>query len=156
MQTEKVKEAPNIGVKKIEVLVVKPGKTPETVMIDQTLEAMQEVVDGLIESIMPFDDDATIICNEEGKLLGMPLNRGLYDSDGNLQDIIAGTFFVALAPDDSEFFESLPPEKIKKYYELFRLPEMFMMFGGKIKGIKYETEGEDYDEDELEESVYYG
>jgi hypothetical protein len=155
MQSEKMNEPPEAEEKMIEVLVVRPGKTPETAMIGQSLESMQKVVDGLIESIMPFEDDVAIICNEEGKLLGMPLNRGLYDSNGNLQDIIAGTFFVALAPDDSEYFESLPPDKISKYFEMFKLPEMFMMFGGKIRGIKYEPEGEDIESEEFEDSVFY-
>ena len=137
MQSEKMNEPPEAEEKMIEVLVVRPGKTPETAMIGQSLESMQKVVDGLIESIMPFEEDVAIICNEEGKLLGMPLNRGLYDSNGNLQDIIAGTFFVALAPDDSEYFESLPPDKISKYFEMFKLPEHICVEGDHVEATPY-------------------
>ena len=33
---------------------------------------MQEVVGGDIEEYMPYDDDVAIICNEEGKMRGLP------------------------------------------------------------------------------------
>ena len=46
--------------------------------IDDTLEAMQKVVGGDIEKYMPFDDDVAIICNEEGKVNGLPPNRAVY------------------------------------------------------------------------------
>lgn len=35
-----------------------------------------------------------LICNDEGKLLGLPANRALRDSEGNLYDIVCGTFFL--------------------------------------------------------------
>lgn len=47
----------------------------------------------------------------------MPLNRPLFDEDGKLYDVIAGTFFIAgLSEDD---FASLPPELIEKYTAMF-------------------------------------
>lgn len=64
--------------KKISVLLVEPDKYPKVVEIDDTLEAMQEVVGGDIEEYMPFEDEVAIICNEEGKMLGLPLNRAIY------------------------------------------------------------------------------
>ena len=63
---------------KLKILVVEPGKYPKTVTIDDTLEAMQQVVGGYIEEYMPFEDEVAIICNEEGKLQGLPLNRAIY------------------------------------------------------------------------------
>ena len=35
-----------------------------------------------------------LVCNDEGKLFDLELNRGLQDEDGNLYDIMAGTFLV--------------------------------------------------------------
>ena len=76
------------------VLLIEPGKTPRHTEIDGTLEGMQQVVGGYIQAIYPFEDPVALICNEEGKLLGLPLNRALKDGDGDIYDIIAGTFFL--------------------------------------------------------------
>ena len=51
----------------------KPGCEPEVIDIENTLEAFQAEVDGHIEAVTIFDD-AVIICNEEGRLLGLPHN----------------------------------------------------------------------------------
>ena len=48
---------------KIKVLLVEPEKYPKEIVIDDSLEAMQEVVGGDIEEYMPYDDDVAIICN---------------------------------------------------------------------------------------------
>ena len=42
---------------KIKVLLVEPEKYPKEIVIDDSLEAMQEVVGGDIEEYMPFDDE---------------------------------------------------------------------------------------------------
>lgn len=117
---------------KISVLLVQPGKYPKMIEIEDSLEAMQKVVGGDIEEYMPFDDDIAIICNEEGKINGMPLNRTIYGEDKEMIDIIAGDFFVAYAPIESEKFLSLPREMADKYHEKFKYPERFRMTG---KGI---------------------
>lgn len=62
----------------IRVLLVKPGESPKATMIGNTLEDMQKAVGGYIESLMPFDDEVALICNEEGKIEGLPLNRAIY------------------------------------------------------------------------------
>ena len=63
--------------KQIKVLLLQPRKTPKPIEIENTLEAMQAVVGGDIEEYAPFDDDVVLICNEEGKLRGLPLNRAI-------------------------------------------------------------------------------
>ena len=96
---------------KIKVLLVEPEKYPKEIVIDDSLEAMQEVVGGDIEEYMPYDDDVAIICNEEGKMRGLPLNRAVYVQDNDkkeMVDIICGKFFICYAPPESESFQSLP------------------------------------------------
>lgn len=72
------KEPVEAGSGKISVLLVEPNKYPKMIEIDDTLEAMQTVVGGDIEEYMPFEDEVAIICNEEGKLIGLPPNRAIY------------------------------------------------------------------------------
>lgn len=69
----------------IEVLMVEPGKRPYRTTIENTLEAMQQKVGGLIECVV-LDEEAILVCNDEGKLIGMEGNRRLGS------DIIAGRF----------------------------------------------------------------
>lgn len=110
---------------KITVLLVEPGKYSKPIEIEDTLEAMQEVVGGDIEEYMPFDDEVAIICNEEGKMNGSELNRAVYSKDKQILDVIAGKFFVAYAPFESESFLSMPKDLMKKYEDKFRYPERF-------------------------------
>ena len=60
------------------VVLLEPGKLARVATIDSSLEGMQKVVGGLIEPFYPFDEPVCIICNEEGKLNSMPLNRAIY------------------------------------------------------------------------------
>jgi len=60
------------------VLLVEPGKLAKEAFIGTSLEDMQKVVEGDIEQFMPFEDEVAIICNEEGKMNGMQLNRAVY------------------------------------------------------------------------------
>ena len=72
------KEPVEAGSGKISVLLVEPDRYPRMIEIDDTLEAMQEVVGGDIEEYMPFEDEVAIVCHEEGKLIGLPPNRAIY------------------------------------------------------------------------------
>ena len=53
------------------ILEVMPGRKPERKVIPHTLEAMQSVVGGYIQAIYPYEDMVAIVCNEEGKLIGL-------------------------------------------------------------------------------------
>ena len=226
---------------KISVVLVEPNKYPEVVEIEDTLEAMQKIVGGYIEQYMPFDDEVAIICNDEGKLNGLPLNRAIYSEPENVEmsyqqlkahlrqaekdrshtvgyivftadsfdksyteeertyvvgsnnkafiegmggysiyassldgsdknvrleaymadeyggdngwkiekcyvkdessremlDIIAGKFFIAYAPFESEKFLSMPNELAQKYKEKFKYPERFSVTDDGIKAEPY-------------------
>lgn len=121
---------------KLSVLLVEPGKCPKVIEIEDTLEAMQNIVGGDIEVYEPFDDEIAIVCNEEGKVKGLPLNRAIYSDRGELVDIIAGTFFVCYAPVDSEGFLNLPKELAEKYEEYFKEPESFNTEAGGVMVIR--------------------
>lgn len=65
---------------KILVAIKEPGREPYVEHIDNTLEEMQEIVGGYIETF-GFAQDACIVCNEEGKLMGLPYNVRLLGQD---------------------------------------------------------------------------
>lgn len=109
------------------ILVIEPLEKPYIKEIDGSLESMQKIVGGLIQAIYPYENkDVALVCNEEAKLIDLPLNRALYDDKGQIYDIIAGTFFLCQAPADSENFESLTDEQIKRYKEKYRYSEIYM------------------------------
>ena len=97
----------------MKILVVEPMKTPTVQEIDHTLSAMQELVGGTIQAVYPFDDPVALVCNDEGKLLGLPWNRALTDESGVPYDIVCGTFFVVGIGDEN--FTSLTEQQVEKY-----------------------------------------
>ena len=119
------------------LIVVEPRKKPVVQDIGSDLESMQKIVGGPIQAIYPFEEPVALICNEEGKLLNLPLNRALRDEEGNVYDIISGTFFVCAAPPDSDRFEGLTDQQVKTYTERFAMPEMFLDVGGDLFVLPY-------------------
>ena len=119
----------------MDVLIVEPEKAPRMASITGDLNSLQQVVGGYIEAVYPYDDPVAIVCNEEVKLIGLPLNRKLED-----HDIIAGTFIVCgLGEED---FDSLTPELAEKYREKFADPEIFMKMGSRIVAIPIKPKDE--------------
>lgn len=95
---------------KIKCLLVKPYELPEEIEIENTLEAKQHLVGGYIECVYPTDDDSVVfICNEEGKMNGMKLNRDIG------YDIIAGPFIILGDDYENGDFKSLTGDQIMKY-----------------------------------------
>ena len=121
----------------MKIIVVEPQKKPAVQEIDAGLEAMQKIVGGSIEAVYPFEEPVALICNEEGKLLNLPMNRALRDGDGNVYDIISGTFFLCAAPPDSDRFAGLTDQQAKTYMERFSTPEMFLNVGGDLFVLPY-------------------
>ena len=123
------------------VLIIEPERRPEVREIDGSLKSMQGVVGGLIQALNPFDDPGlALVCNDEGKLLNLPANRGLRDKNGQIYDIVCGTFFICGAPADSDHFTSLTPEQIERYRKRFYTPEMFWGMDGRIVCLPMEIE----------------
>ena len=86
-------------VKELTVLMVEPGEHPKVTKIKDDLDALQKAVSigadyqGLIEFVSLGNGDC-IMCNEEGKLIGLEGNRRL----GN--DILVGVFYIMSENED--------------------------------------------------------
>ena len=123
---------------KISVLVVEPEKKPYAKEISSGLSSLQHEVGGYIQAVYPYEEPVALICDEEAKLKGSELNRVLRDEDGQIYDVVAGTFLiVGLGEDD---FTSLTPEHMKQFKEKFETPEMFMRINGKLVVLPMEDE----------------
>ena len=112
------------------VLMVEPGKAPYEMQIGSDLQSMQALVGGYIQAVYPYEEPVALIANESGKLDGLTLNRALRDADGDIYDIVAGSFFiVGLGQND---FTDLPHELAEQFAAQFRQPEIFMPVDDKI------------------------
>ena len=120
----------------IRVVMLEPGKPARIVDLDRSLEGMQKAVGGYIEAYYPFEEEVCIICNEEGKIIGLPLNRAIYNDEKEIIDVIAGTAFICSVGE--EHFESLTPEQAQKYRKQFLHPEVFVRTSQGIKAIPIE------------------
>ena len=122
----------------LSVLKIAPGQHPQQVEIDNDLKALQQAVGGSIDAVYPFADPVAIICNDEGKLMGLPLNRALRDENGQTYDVLTGNFLVVgLGKED---FASLSPELAQKYEEEFHQPEAFLPLGRRLMVIPVSDE----------------
>lgn len=84
------------GLKENQILVVikEPGQAPRVEpLFDNTLDAFKQAVGGWIECVT-IADDLVIICNEEGRLRGLPFNVDVLGVG------FVGTVVVAGAKDD--------------------------------------------------------
>ena len=118
---------------KIKVLAVEPMQEPYVKEIDAGLKSLQKEVGGRIQALYPFDEKAAVVCNDEGKINGMELNRALRDDNGRIYDIIAGPFLICGL--DGDRFGSLPDKLINKFSEQFKQPETFVRVGRDILAI---------------------
>lgn len=134
------------------VLIVEPMKAPYMKEIGEGLKALQGVVGGNIEAVYPFEEPIALICNEEGKLEGLPLNRALRDENGEIYDIISGPFFIAgLGEED---FTSLSPELAEKFQKQFAASETFISIGGEIVAIPVDVQPAKPSPDKLHSEAY--
>lgn len=116
----------------MQVVIVEPEKKPRVQSIEDSLASMQEIVGGTIQAVYPFDEPVALICNDEGKLLSLPLNRALRDSDGRVYDIVAGTFFLCGATASSDRFDSLTEEQAQHFLKRFSASEQFVRVGDAV------------------------
>ena len=103
--------------------------------VDNSLEAEQAHVNynephGLI-AVVSITDEIDVICNDEGKLKNLPINRFLISDDGVVLDMLVGNImcvrhnsdgeFTSIKEDDIPIIEShlipLMPDKMVDYEE---------------------------------------
>ena len=116
-QTDKLERAAELPRKMTKVLVVEPMKPCEVREISHDLKTLQGMVGGSIEMVSPFNEAVAIVCNAEGKVLGLPFNCPLCDNHGIPYNIVCGTFFIAGV--GSEDFISLTDEQLRSYKAMF-------------------------------------
>ena len=121
--------------KTIRVVYVEPGKVAQVIELGTELEDLQAAVGGNIEPFYPFDEAVAIVCNDEGKYNGMFPNRAVYGENGEMIDIIFGSFFICDCSGES--FGSLSEEQIKVYKGKFQNPERFFQVNNKIVAVPY-------------------
>ena len=103
--------------KEIDILVVEPGEAPRPAKAEDTLEAFQQIVGGPIEAGCYLPQRVMLICNGEGKHMGLMPNR---ENPMDSGDFIAGTFL--LCSFEGEHFASLTPAQQTQFQAYFALP----------------------------------
>ena len=97
----------------IKALVKRPGRPAEMIWLRNTLESYQRIVGGHIEA-ENLASDVVIICNEEGKLLGLPYNCTLCGED------FVGTIIITGSKrDDFSSLKYSPEELLRVMPQLF-------------------------------------
>jgi hypothetical protein len=108
--------------KTIKAIKVEPNKRPCVIDLNTALDSLQKAVSigapeqGLIEFVY-LEDNVSILCNEEGKLIGLEPNRRL----GN--DILCGVFYVVAENEDGELMSLTPAQKVH-YTQMFWDPDV--------------------------------
>ena len=102
------------------VLLLKPGKIAQPVLVNNTLQDMQRLVGGHIE-VLSLPDGGNLVCNENGKFLILPQNRAIKDKTGKVLDVINGTCFICGSKDDQ--LTGLTPKQLRHYRNKFFYPQ---------------------------------
>ena len=103
--------------------------------ISHTPKNLQELVQGTTEIVYPWPDQRiALVCNDESKLTGQPLNRVLPE----IQNIIAGDFFLCGLhyTNTGSNLCSLSPDQMEKMKERFHDPYLFAHTASGIRCFK--------------------
>jgi hypothetical protein len=95
----------------MKAIIKEVGKNPQVQEIENGLEALKELVGGYIE-VVSMEDNILLICNEEGKMQGLPPNFSMG------YDVIVGTA-VFVAFDGKEDFTGLSDWQIETIMSKF-------------------------------------
>lgn len=92
-------------------VVKRPGQEPKVMDVANRLEALQAMVGGYIETV-PFGDHLAIV-NEEGRIMGLPVNFYLHGES------IHGTAVICETQDDE--FRGLTGWETKEVMRMFEV-----------------------------------
>ena len=93
-------------IKKLKIIFKEVGKKPIVTEVEDTLEAKQKLVGGLIE-VVPYKDNLLLVCNEEGKIMNLKPNLQ-FD-----YDYIAGNCFIVGDDYENAGFKSIEENQIE-------------------------------------------
>ena len=102
--------------------MIEPYEHPRVIELKCDLDSLQKAVSigapeqGLIEFVY-LEDNVSILCNEEGKLISLTPNRWLGE------DILCGVFYVVAENDEGELI-SLTQEQQERYSKMFYDPDV--------------------------------
>ena len=130
----------------IKVIITEPMRQARICTIKNELKEFQRIVGGNIETLCfnPEDDNAILICNENGKMNQMPWNR-LLIYNGEAYDIVAGPMIIAGDDYINGEFKSLTDKQAENYLNQFFYPEIHYVENGKLKGIAFDDPLVDYE-----------
>ena len=121
-------------------VLVEPGKEAKIISMELSLDNMQKVVGGLIQTVYPWKSGEVLVCNDNGMILGLPMNRALFRFDNpedlgpgyefDIYDIVFGTFFVC-AQSGGELV-GLTDDQSGHFKERFLNPERFVYLNRKL------------------------
>ena len=126
----------------MKVVFCEPEKFAKIIEVDDDLDSLYECLGcEIIQAVYPWEDNACIVCDDEGKLGDKDLCRALRDEDGYIYDVVAGSFIIAGLGEDN--FDSLTDKQAEYYLKLFYWPELFILCDDGIEAIKVAEEPED-------------
>lgn len=89
----------------LNVLYYKVGEEAVLTPVEEGLKPLQALVGGMIETVT-LSRGLILVCNEEGRLMGLPPNRYTVD-----YGVIVGDFFITASDEEGEFI-SLTDDQI--------------------------------------------
>ena len=128
-------------------LIAKPGEKIEEIELDyDNFEFMQKCVGGYVQAVYPYEDPVAVLCNEDGKMNRLPVNRSMKQDDGtpfrdeagNIYDVFVGTILIVGCGEED--FCPLTPELLKKYGAMYKLPEQLIKVNGILQTVPYEPD----------------
>jgi hypothetical protein len=97
-------------------------------MIENTLQAKQEIVGGYIENVTIGETEKgariAAIINEEGKLIDLPFNKRLIGFKG-AQDVLVGNIIISAYNMQGDYI-SLSDEECRQYIKQFTPLEVYI------------------------------
>lgn len=108
--------------KRILVIVKPPEQEPFVAFVENRLEKLQRLVGGYIECavhLLPESETAgvCILCNEEGRLIGLPENRV---AEPGLRGMVGQIVAIGTKGED---FASVPSSKVPMIMRMLGLPK---------------------------------
>ena len=100
----------------MQVMLIRNKSNPVMIDVHHDLLSFQHLVDGMIEVVEPFQDDAVVlVCDENARDKGKAVNRII----DNKMDV-CGDFFLCGQKDDQ--LCDFPADKEYYYNAMFHLP----------------------------------